>query len=729
MEISFSSTTSSNTDVESTRTTTTTTTTTPPVTCEKMEDCWKHWIATNCHEKYQAILVKMFAREGYGVLPSKDWEIMERIVLHTLARVEHRETLAKMTDKWHSFHLALIMEIFCEGERRYRKGGKVRYTHSLNLMAFSHRAEDHQEKHRAFQHVDLSALFDDPNQLPYQNFLSWLWYVYDELGLKDHIHALCLNERGYNAFRSIRFFLDVDRVDKKKKYLEKDEGMILNELLDPLIKETIRDMGLTEKQVGGYSVFKRESRGTFHVVFQKLVWCPSTCASLEKDSTEWDLARNEEGWTNLFRKCLAQKVRADDRAKKEFVIDDQCTTNISMPYSFSPDPEKKPPTSSYLPSLVPGKSFRHHPFLNLNNQNQGDHPTERYVYKRPVNPKQNPFFQGTVLCTACIRNPYSVSQAIKDGAASEKRSAKKRDRRTTEQGEEDDKTEDRTEDDATDEMASSRKKSRRETGRRMAPDPNGREATGEYYWSPFDLYAERPAHGRDLMLLIRKEYEQSSAYGTGNEEEVYEEAVCNVLNRHFAVLERGPAAILRRRYRADNDANVLEFDDNWKKMDFFSNYSNIFLPVEKKDKETGKKSVKKLVAVKVWWDSVYRRQYVDLVFCPYPQGHPNYLKPGQTNSFCGWRWTVDELRSAFRDPRARRGAALLQRHVFYVICDGDREKFQWLMFYFTKKIREPWCKPCCCPVFNGNEGSGKRYVDGTRISYFTWRRLKLEEDV
>src|SRR5678816_728178 len=541
-----------------------------PLVCTKMEECWETWMSSGCHEKYGMILDSMFAREGMGMLPTHDRDVMERMVAEQLTKSYHRKTLARLPDKWHVFNLALLLSVLDKGKETYKENQQnstvPKYTHSYNPTAFGAYPENHLNCN---VHIDLSRLFLDSNQQAYQNFLSWLWYIYNELKLPQYVHALCLNERGYNAFRSMRLFLDVDRVDKTRNYLKEKEGKVFSEVLDPLIKDALNDLGVTDKRAWQYVAFKRESRGAFHVVFQKLVWCPSSCLVLEKDSMDWNHARADEEWIKLFKATLQAKINSNERAKNEFEVDNQCVTNLSMPLSLNAKMDKKPRTANWLKALIPGE-----PLVE-----NADDPTD-YVYKKNVanNPSWNPLLHGSILYTA-FKNPYTVTQLVED-VKEEQKKKKKRQKKDSNDVGSPNKTvteEERTEDDAGDDLATSRKKTRKQAGSRMAPDPNGREAMGEYYWPPFDLYAERPVHGRDLMLQIRREYEQSSAYGTGNEEEVYEEAVCNALNRHVAVLERGPAVILRRRYRADNDANVLEFDDNWKKQDFFSNYSNIFL--------------------------------------------------------------------------------------------------------------------------------------------------------
>lgn len=211
----------------------------------------------------------------------------------------------------------------------------------------------------------------------------------------------------------------------------------------------------------------------------------------------------------------------------------------------------------------------------------------------------------------------------------------------------------------------------------------------------------------DLMVEI---HAAASQLGFGSSDEDVNLEIIKVFNKHFAWLSK-QAVILARNYAVVGN-NDLEFD-TWQSKSFISTFKNVkwIGCVIVKDKNGNYVPRKKSFdCVKIWMESPGRRTYTDVIFCPYPQGHPSGPKKDQLNIYTGWAWKPEELREAYHARLTPARMAVInafQRHIYEVLCNRDLEKFQWLLCLLCKKFRQPWFRPDCCPVLTGNEGSGK----------------------
>lgn len=189
-----------------------------------------------------------------------------------------------------------------------------------------------------------------------------------------------------------------------------------------------------------------------------------------------------------------------------------------------------------------------------------------------------------------------------------------------------------------------------------------------------------------------------------------EEMLVSVMNRHF-IFVQNTGLVGYRAMSWDNSAICLDW---WTPRTFATNMSNLTYSssVQITNSKTGKtehRTVKNSLC-KLWSESPLQRRYSSCVFNPYPIGHPSAAQPHQFNTFGGWKWSEEQLVTEGLDRSSEpefAAANRLQKHIFEIICRGDPEKFQFLMLLICAKIRRPWLKPPCCPVFTGNEGSGK----------------------
>lgn len=98
---------------------------------------------------------------------------------------------------------------------------------------------------------------------------------------------------------------------------------------------------------------------------------------------------------------------------------------------------------------------------------------------------------------------------------------------------------------------------------------------------------------------------------------------------------------------------------------------------------------------KVWLEDFPERRSFDRVDF-LPPGGPEKLRDGVLNLWRGWGV----------EPRPE-SCELFLAHVRDVICDGDEERYRWVVAWMAHLVQRPWEKPGTCIVMRSNEGSGK----------------------
>lgn len=138
----------------------------------------------------------------------------------------------------------------------------------------------------------------------------------------------------------------------------------------------------------------------------------------------------------------------------------------------------------------------------------------------------------------------------------------------------------------------------------------------------------------------------------------------------------------------------------------------------------------------IWLTSAIRQSIANILFVPYPEGHPKLkaLLPSDClNSYRGYRFTPEEM-SAVWNPTipttksfaARVSVARYLLHMCYVWCRGYVDRVSYALFWLAKKLQYPYWKPTTTMVLIGREGAGKTsqvdmygFLFGTQ-HYFRW---------
>ena len=193
-------------------------------------------------------------------------------------------------------------------------------------------------------------------------------------------------------------------------------------------------------------------------------------------------------------------------------------------------------------------------------------------------------------------------------------------------------------------------------------------------------------------------------------------AIVEIMNRHFAYIQ-SENSVLQRSFDLVTRKTVWRTTP---KNLFLTSYPNLRWQTtidrsKAVDREGGSNSSKQKVTKhipKVWIEHAACRSYHSVVFAPYPMGHPYAPRHNMLNLHTGWAWSYEEIREVYMNagPPVLNRAELFQRHIYDILCNQDKEKFQYLMAFIACKIRRPWFRPDACLIFTGNEGNGKSCV-------------------
>ena len=161
-----------------------------------------------------------------------------------------------------------------------------------------------------------------------------------------------------------------------------------------------------------------------------------------------------------------------------------------------------------------------------------------------------------------------------------------------------------------------------------------------------------------------------------------EETMLPAFNRRYAVIRTsgGVKILVEPRtpdddvlFESQNDVSLYERD----KVLWVSDGKN--------------KKSQKLEAFKVWLEWEKRRTFMKVVFAPGKEVHKNVY-----NLFRGWPYSP-----------AKGNWSILREHMFENICEGNEERFDWLMTWLAHIFQHPDQKPGSTVVITGKKGTGK----------------------
>jgi hypothetical protein len=110
----------------------------------------------------------------------------------------------------------------------------------------------------------------------------------------------------------------------------------------------------------------------------------------------------------------------------------------------------------------------------------------------------------------------------------------------------------------------------------------------------------------------------------------------------------------------------------------------------------GNGNVKRRPAADVWLDSLERREYRGLQYCPNNVG----LKPNHLNLWTRW----GDVEPAPGD------CSIITEHILNIVADGDQAKSAFLLNWLADILQNPTRKPGVCVVLRGRQGCGKSVV-------------------
>lgn len=119
-------------------------------------------------------------------------------------------------------------------------------------------------------------------------------------------------------------------------------------------------------------------------------------------------------------------------------------------------------------------------------------------------------------------------------------------------------------------------------------------------------------------------------------------------------------------------------------------------------------------AFDLWFNHCARRTVLATTFDPHPEDHPDYPPHNSTvNLWQGFRYSHDDVRNLYSEAidedegSARWRANLMLEHVRDVLCGGDVECFNYVVYQAAMLLQRPWEVFISIPIFNGPEGVGK----------------------
>lgn len=178
----------------------------------------------------------------------------------------------------------------------------------------------------------------------------------------------------------------------------------------------------------------------------------------------------------------------------------------------------------------------------------------------------------------------------------------------------------------------------------------------------------------------------------GRVEEAAVDEVIDRFNKHYFIVEAGETVVVGD----DADPTRLRL---WDTAEFKKKFCKEFMPSEKKDITRGPnagttKTVRGRPMVDVWLEHPKGARFERLVYAP--PGAP--VAPG-VKDYNGWKGFAVQ-------PRAGRWD-LIDRHVFEVVCAGERTLYDWVMNWSAALMQSPGRHAMTALVMQGGQGTGK----------------------
>ncbi|WP_458096178.1 primase-helicase family protein [Roseomonas sp. WA12] len=145
----------------------------------------------------------------------------------------------------------------------------------------------------------------------------------------------------------------------------------------------------------------------------------------------------------------------------------------------------------------------------------------------------------------------------------------------------------------------------------------------------------------------------------------------------------------------------------------FKMYGNFAFPIHNQD---GIPTRAELTLAELWFKFPKRLNYTEgVTFAPPTEDHTPFVPPVTYNLFQGF----DLPQPSYP------GYPRFREHLFDNVCQGDEDRFNFVMMWFADILRNPGHKPGSAMVFRGLEGVGKSMV-GVEFAKIVGPRYRME---